>query len=132
MSGEHKLYQCAIGYVGVYDLQLMYESGDIPDSCSGVAYLDRVLGNESADLRARSPVHLAQNVEVPVLLIHGKEDWRVDYKQAKRMRSALEDNKKQLEWMSLSREGHGVYDEETRREVYERIIKFLDKQLKVE
>lgn len=128
---EPKLYQCAIGYVGVYDLELMYESGDIPDSRSGVAYLNRVLGDDTADLRARSPVHLARNIEVPVLLIHGKEDWRADYKQAKRMRSALEDNKKQLEWMSLSREGHGVYDEETRREVYERILKFLDKELRL-
>lgn len=129
---EPKLYRCAIGYVGVYDLELMYESGDIPDSRSGVAYLNRVLGDDRADLRSRSPVHLARDIEVPVLLIHGKEDWRADYKQAKRMRSALEDNKKQLEWMSLSREGHGVYDEETRREVYDRIIKFLDKQLKVQ
>jgi hypothetical protein len=32
--------------------------------------------------------------------------------------------------MALSREGHGVYDEETRREVYERILKFLDLHLR--
>ncbi len=126
---EPKLYQCAIGYVGVYDLELMYESGDIPGSRSGVAYLKRVLGEDQADLRARSPVYLADKIEVPILLVHGKEDWRVDYKQAKRMRSALEAKKKPFEWMALSREGHGVYDEENRREVYERILQFLDKHL---
>jgi dipeptidyl aminopeptidase/acylaminoacyl peptidase len=126
---EPKLYRCAIGYVGVYDLELMFKSGDIPDSRSGLAYLRKVLGEDSADLQARSPVNLADRIEVPVLLIHGKEDWRADYKQAKRMRSALESNTKPFEWMSLSREGHGVYDEETRREVYERILAFLDKHL---
>jgi dipeptidyl aminopeptidase/acylaminoacyl peptidase len=126
---EPRLYRCAIGYVGVYDLQLMYESGDIPDSRSGIAYLNRVLGDDQADLRARSPVHLASQIEVPVLLIHGKEDWRADYKQAKRMKAALDAQDKSVDWMALSREGHGVYDEETRREVYERILTFLDRHL---
>jgi dipeptidyl aminopeptidase/acylaminoacyl peptidase len=126
---EPKLYRCAIGYVGVYDLELMFESGDIPDSRAGLAYLEKVLGEDRADLRARSPVHLADKIEVPVLLIHGKEDWRADYKQAKRMHKALKENDKPVEWMALSREGHGVYDEETRREVYERILKFLDAHL---
>ena len=45
------------------------------------------------------------------------------------MKNALEKNQKKVEWMALSREGHGVYDEETRREVYERILKFLDANL---
>ena len=126
---EPKLYRCAIGSLGVYDLELMFESGDIPDSRAGVAYLSKVLGEDRADLRARSPVHLADQIEIPVLLIHGKEDWRADYKHAKRMHQALERNGKQVEWVALSREGHGVYDEETRREVYERILTFLDSHL---
>jgi dipeptidyl aminopeptidase/acylaminoacyl peptidase len=64
------------------------------------------------------------------LLVHGKEDWRADYAQAMRMKRALEQNRKEVEWMALGREGHGVYDEETRREVYERILAFLDRHLK--
>jgi len=84
-----------------------------------------VLGRDTADLRARSPVYNAAKIEIPVLLIHGKEDWRADYDQATHMKRALEQNRKKLEWMALSREGHGVYDEETRREVYERILQFL-------
>jgi dipeptidyl aminopeptidase/acylaminoacyl peptidase len=32
--------------------------------------------------------------------------------------------------MALSREGNGVYNEASRREVYERILAFLDKYLK--
>jgi dipeptidyl aminopeptidase/acylaminoacyl peptidase len=127
---EPELYRCAIGYAGVYDLELMWESGDVPDSRRGRAYLERVLGTDVAKLRAQSPVHNAQNIKAPVLLIHGKADGRADYEHAQRMKAALEKNNKKVEWLSLGREGHGIYDENTRREVYERILQFLDANLK--
>jgi dipeptidyl aminopeptidase/acylaminoacyl peptidase len=49
--------------------------------------------------------------------------------QAKAMKAALESSHKPYEWMELRGEGHGVYDEETRREVYERILEFLGRHL---
>jgi dipeptidyl aminopeptidase/acylaminoacyl peptidase len=127
---EPKLYRCAIGYAGVYDLELMLSSGDVPQSRLGRAYLSVALGNDVTDLRSRSPAFNAARIQIPILLIHGKEDGRADFKQAKKMKAALKDNTKEFEWMALSREGHGVYDEETRREVYERILKFLDRHLR--
>jgi dipeptidyl aminopeptidase/acylaminoacyl peptidase len=126
---EPELYRCAIGYVGVYDLELMLTSGDIPSSRSGRSYLAEALGTDRAKMRARSPAHNAEKIQAPVLLIHGKEDWRVDYEQATRMRDALKKHNKPFEWMSLGGEGHGAYDEETRREVYDRVLAFLDKHL---
>ena len=127
---EPKLYRCAIGYAGVYDLELMLSSGDVPRSRVGRAYLKAALGEDIARLRSRSPAFNAAQIQIPALLIHGKEDWRADFKQATRMKAALEASHKEFEWMALSREGHGVYDEETRREVYERILGFLDRHLK--
>lgn len=127
---EPDLYRCAIGYAGVYDLELLLQSGDLPDSNAGKAYLERALGSDVATLRARSPVYNAQNIRAQVLLIHGTEDGRADFEHAKRMRAALEKNQKKVEWLALAREGHGIYDEETRREVYERILQFLDANLR--
>jgi dipeptidyl aminopeptidase/acylaminoacyl peptidase len=129
VAREPDLYRCAIGYAGVYDLPLMWESGDIPDSRGGRAYLELVLGSDVAKLRAQSPVYNVQKIKVPVLLIHGKVDGRADYEHAKRMRAALEQNQKKFEWLALGGEGHGVYDEDSRREVYERILQFLDANL---
>jgi dipeptidyl aminopeptidase/acylaminoacyl peptidase len=126
---EPKLYRCAVGYAGVYDLELMFNSGDIPNSKQGMSYLTHVLGSDLEDLRARSPANHAAKIEVPVLLIHGKEDWRADYKQATRMKAALEKNQKPVEWLPLRGEGHGVYDDDTRLQVYEGILKFLDTHL---
>jgi len=130
VAREPDLYRCAIGYAGVYDLELMWESGDIPDSRRGRDYLQRVLGTDVAKLRAQSPVYNAQHIKAPVLLIHGKSDWRADYEQAERMKAALVQHDKKIEWLALSREGHGAYDENTRRAVYERILQFLDANLR--
>jgi len=133
MGAEHepKLYRCAIGYAGVYDLELMYSSGDVPRSNAGWAFLEKALGTDHDELKARSPVNMANAIEVPVLLIHGKDDQRADFKQATRMRAALEAAGKPVEWVALSHGGHGIFDEETRRDVYERVLQFLDKNLAV-
>lgn len=127
---EPKLYRCAIGFAGVYDLPLMYKSGDIPESDLGLDYLSIALGDDEADLRMRSPTTHAKAIEAPVLLIHGTKDYRAAYEQAIAMKEALEDAGKPPLWLSLSREGHGAYDETTRRDVYEAILAFLDEHLK--
>jgi dipeptidyl aminopeptidase/acylaminoacyl peptidase len=129
VAREPDLYRCAIGYAGVYDLQLIWESDDSADSKVGRSYWDRVLGGDVAKLRAQSPVYNAQSIKAPVLLIHGKADETAGYEHAKRMRAALEENHKKVEWLALAGEGHGVYDEDSRREVYERILQFLDANL---
>lgn len=126
---EPKLYRCAVGYAGVYDLELALKSGDVPRSRTGGAYLEKVIGSDPEELKARSPVNGAQRIEVPVLLIHGKEDWRADFAQAKRMKAALEAAGKPFEWVALSHEGHGIFEEETRRDVYERVLQFLERNL---
>lgn len=130
VAREPTLYRCAIGYAGVYDLPLMYEAGDISEHDIGRNYLHDVLGTDQEDLRLRSPTTHASAIQVPVLLIHGTEDWRADYKQAIRMKEALEKAGKQVEWLSLRREGHGAYDDTTRLEVSTRVLAFLDEHLK--
>ena len=46
-----------------------------------------------------------------MLLIHGRVDGRADYEHARRMRAALEQNQKKVEWLALSDEGHAAYIE---------------------
>jgi dipeptidyl aminopeptidase/acylaminoacyl peptidase len=125
---EPTLYRCAIGYAGVYDLEMMGEKGDTKFAKS---YLHKVLGTDKDILHVWSPAYTADKIQVPVFIIHGKEDWRADFEQATKMKSALKKNDKVFEWMELRGEGHGVHDEETRKEVYERILAFIDKYLKL-
>jgi dipeptidyl aminopeptidase/acylaminoacyl peptidase len=129
VAREPTLYRCAAGYVGVYHLSMMFEQGDTHETQIGRNYLEEVLGTDEASLRARSPVTLADRIEAPVLLIHGKVDWRADFKHAKRMRQALEDAGKHVEWLAFAKEGHGIFDEDNRKEAYEALLAFFGKYL---
>jgi dipeptidyl aminopeptidase/acylaminoacyl peptidase len=126
---EPDLYRCAIGLAGVYDLQLMFEAGDVQRWEVGQAFLQRYLGENPELLRKRSPVYNAERIQAPVMLIHGKDDWRADFEHAERMREALEDAGKTVEWVELGGEGHGIYNPETRREVYGELLAFLEHYL---
>jgi dipeptidyl aminopeptidase/acylaminoacyl peptidase len=126
---EPELYQCAVGYAGVYDLELLYRRRSMRGIDMYARYLDRVLGTDAEQQRARSPVNNAGRISVPVLLVHGKADTTAEFEQAKRMRDALEAAHKPYEWLAVGREGHGVYDEENRVEVYTKILDFLGRHL---
>lgn len=127
---EPGLYRCVVGHAGVYDLELMHSTGDIRYTRLGQSYLGEVLGNDRSLMRARSPAHNAERIEAPVLLVHGTDDSRVDYKHAGQMRRALEKHGKPYEWIPLRGEGHGITDEASRAEVYTSILAFLDRHLK--
>ncbi len=126
---EPDLYRCAIAYVGVYDLELMFKKGDIPTRDSGVVFLKEAVGEDKEDLRARSPVHNLDKVKAPVFIVHGGEDFRVDVEHAYRLRDGLEKLGKPYEWMLKPKEGHGFYKPENRLELYERMLAFLEKYI---
>jgi acylaminoacyl-peptidase len=126
---EPDLYQCAIAYVGVYDLELMFKKGDIPTRESGLTYLKQAVGEDKDDLRARSPLHNLEKLKAPVFIVHGGVDHRVDVEHAYRLRDRLEELEKPYEWLLKPREGHGFYRPENRLELYERMLVFLDKYI---
>ena len=123
------MFRCAIGYAGIYDLSMMYSKGDIRESKSGRSYLTQVIGKNQADLDANSPDKLADKITVPVFLIHGEDDQRAPFAQAKAMRTALEAAHKPYEWLAKPGEGHGFYDVKNRIELYQRIQAFLEKNI---
>lgn len=127
---EPELYRCAVGHAGAYDLELMHSTGDIRYSRMGRSYLEEVVGTDRSLLRMRSPVHNADRIQVPVLLVHGTDDSRVDYKHAAQMRRALEKHDKPYEFIAVRGESHGIDDEQSRAEAYASILTFLDRHLK--
>ncbi len=123
---EPDLYKCVIAYVGVYDLELMFEKGDIPRREAGIEFLKQAVGTDKEDLRARSPVHNLDKLKAPVFIVHGGEDFRVDVEHAYRLRDGLKELGKPYEWMLKEKEAHGFYRPENRLELYERMLTFLD------
>src|SRR3546814_9455721 len=62
------LFKCAFGYVGVYDIEMMFDLGDIPQSESGRRFLRRTHGTSKAKWNESSPVRRADEVDIPVYL----------------------------------------------------------------
>lgn len=126
---EPDLFKCAIGYVGVYDLPLLFEKGDIRFERRGRIYLEQELGRDMDDLRDRSPVYRARDIKAKVMLVHGVQDVRAPLEHAKRMRKALEDAGNPPEWIAETGEAHGFSDPQNRANAYARILAFISQNI---
>lgn len=125
---EQGLYQCAAGYVGVYDLPLMFARGDVQERDSGVTFLREWLG-DPAKLGAVSPVNLATQIKVPVFLAAGGEDKRAPIQHTERMEAALKRAGTPVESLYYKTEGHGFYTLAHRTEYYDKLLAFLSRSL---
>ncbi|HRF83107.1 MAG: S9 family peptidase [Xanthomonadaceae bacterium] len=127
---EPGLFQCAVGYVGVYDLEMLHTKGDIPQRESGRRYLRRTIGTDKDTLRAGSPTALADKVGIPVLLVAGARDQRAVPEQTEAMRDALvKAGNPPVETIIQSGEMHGFYKEENNQALYTKILDFFGKHI---
>lgn len=123
------LFKCAVGYAGLYDLPLWYESDEVRRDKKFFNYLDRVIGQNKAELEQNSPSRLADKLTVPVLLVHGDADETTRPVQAEAMRAALIKAGRPPEWMMVPNEGHGFFAVKNRQAFYEKLEAFLAKHI---
>jgi len=126
---EPGLYRCAIGYVGVYDLPLMYSKGDASERVAGKNYLRYVLGSDPTMLASHSPINQLDSLKANVMLIVGGQDTRVPPQHGENLHAALQKRGIAHEWLYKADEGHGFYDEKNTVELFERVTQFLDRNL---
>lgn len=125
-----ELYKCTIGYVGVYDLNLMYSDSDVSQYLRyGNSYLNRAIGTDPKVLKEFSPITHVANIKADVMLIHGEKDARVSVKNAEAMVEAFAKIGKDVPYLNFDKSGHGVYDEAGRLQLYTALLAFLDKNL---
>ncbi|WP_461538624.1 alpha/beta hydrolase family protein [Spongorhabdus nitratireducens] len=127
---EPDLYQCAVGYVGIYDLELMFQEGDIQSYWMGLNYLKKVLGKDQDKLTAFSPAKQVNKIKADLFIVHGEADERAPFEHAQVLKAALDKAGKDYEWLTKEDEGHGFVKKENRRELYQKMIAFFDKHTK--
>lgn len=125
---EPALYRCAAGYVGVYDLPSMHNTGDIQRRGSGETYLREWIGSRE-ELGAVSPTRMAERIKVPVFLAAGGEDQRAPISHSEMMERALRKAGTPVETLYYDTEGHGFYTEAHQREYYTKLLVFLARSL---
>ncbi|GAA5005675.1 S9 family peptidase [Pseudoluteimonas lycopersici] len=128
VAKEPTLYKCAAGYVGVYDLPLMFSKGDTRELESGRNYMHDWIG-EPSRLDAISPVNEAARIKVPVFLAAGGEDERAPIEHSERMEKALRDAGVPVETLYIRTEGHGFYTTEHQVQFYDKLLDFLGRNI---
>jgi dipeptidyl aminopeptidase/acylaminoacyl peptidase len=124
------IYRCAISVAGLSDLggMLHWEGSGGLDSRFVTRYWGRFWGvSGSADplLDQLSPVKHVNAVNVPVLLIHGRDDTVVPFEQSQMMFDAMKGSKKAVELVALRKEDHWLSRGETRLQMLETSVAFL-------
>ncbi|MGY0216726.1 alpha/beta hydrolase family protein [Endozoicomonadaceae bacterium StTr2] len=127
---EPDLYQCAVGYVGIYDLELMYHEDKLQDYWMGRNYLKKVLGDDEDKRMTFSPARQVNKIKADLFIVHGEADELAPFEQAKVLKAALDKAGKEYEWLTKADEGHGFVKRENRRELYQKMIAFFDKHTK--
>ncbi len=104
------LYKAAIAIAPVTDLRLMRR--EARDFTSGELVED-MLGSGD-HLVAGSPRHRADDISVPVLLVHGGRDTNVSFDHSRLMEDALSDRGGAVELIAFEELDHGLADSEAR------------------
>ena len=136
---EPDLYQCAVGYVGVYDLP-WFRGGDGNDFSQSTSYgregranferfMSSTVGDDEDRLKAASPVHNVDKIKAELYLVHGGSDVRVVIGHFERLRKALDNIGKGYKWMVKDKEGHGFYDIDNRVELYDSMLEFFNQHI---
>ena len=128
VAREPGLYQCAVGYVGVYDLSRMSRENRRIGRWART-WTREWVGDDARQLEAVSPVNLADRIKVPVLLAAGGEDLIAPIQHSEGMERALKRAGVPVETLYYPREGHGFYAVENRRGFYEKLLDFLGRHL---
>lgn len=127
---EPDLYRCGFAFVGVYDLMLAKQEGNIPSTEAGRRYLDRALGTDESVLMERSPISHLQRLQASLFVAHGAEDRQAHVGQYHALIERLEKYGIPHEAMLVSGEGHGFYDVDNRVMLYGKALDFLDQNLR--
>jgi dienelactone hydrolase len=128
-----ELFRCGINVVGVTDLDLLFSASWSDQSSVFKQHsLPKLIGDRKLDaerLKATSPLHQAARIKNPVMLAYGRQDRRVPIEHGERMRDALKVHNANLEWILYDKEGHGWYRQETHKDFWPRVQRFLEKHL---
>jgi dipeptidyl aminopeptidase/acylaminoacyl peptidase len=130
------LYRCAVAIAPLSDLWLIVRDADawgdvetpysrrIAQQLTGTTHLP-----DRQTLNAISPARHAEAIQIPILLIHGREDSVVDDEHSDAMNRALERAGKDVTYLHINALDHWLTSSAMRRTVLQELESFLDEHL---
>jgi dipeptidyl aminopeptidase/acylaminoacyl peptidase len=80
-------------------------------------------------LESISPIHKAENITAPLMVVHGKNDPRVPVGEAEQIVDRVQEYGGTVEYLLYEDEGHGLARLKNRLDAYPKIVAFLDAHL---
>ena len=132
LIGHDTRFKAAIAGAPVVNLWSMWGVSDIGPSWGSYQWGD--MPDHNFDwYRERSPITYVENVQCPVLILHGEHDWRVPISQGEEYFAGLRYRGKNTEMVRFPGCSHlmmRVGDPALVREYYERMVAWFDRFLK--
>nr|WP_314858683.1 alpha/beta fold hydrolase [uncultured Undibacterium sp.] len=127
------LYRCGISWVGVSDINLLYDVSWSDNSEQwqkyGMPFLIGDQEKDAAQLKATSPLEQAARLKNPLILAYGAADVRVPLVHGTKFYDAIKDHNKDVEWIVYKDEAHGWRRLDNNIDFWGKVEKFLDKHI---
>ena len=120
---EQHLYRCAVSIAGVSDLSQL--ARDDSGFYGGRDAVRDATGSDKAQLAAQSPVLHADQIKIPVLLVHGDDDSTVRLSQSEAMAKALRQHGVPNELVVIKGGEHSLLRPQMRLTLYTKLEAFL-------
>jgi dipeptidyl aminopeptidase/acylaminoacyl peptidase len=127
---DRGVYRCSVSVAGVADLRRQVGYSRAQNGAAAQRYWNRFMGVESGAsdaLDTYSPAQQAAKADIPILLIHGKDDTVVPLEQSQLMADALRKAGKPVELVVQKGADHWLSRGDTRLETLTATVAFLEK-----
>ena len=128
LTGYPELWSAGVDIVGIANLVTFLENtGSYRRALREAEYGS--LERDRGFLESISPIHKAEEIRAPLMVIHGKNDPRVPVGEAEQIVEKVRKNGGTVEYLLYEDEGHGLAKLKNRLDAYPRIAAFLDQHL---
>jgi len=123
-------FKAAVSKYGIFNLITDFSNSNIPSWEKN--YLEYYYWENLDIYLKRSAFNYADNINTPVLIIHGEEDKNTFISNSKEMYTALSYMGKTVEFVRYPREGHGIKEPNHRIDMMKRCVNWFNKYVKEE
>lgn len=124
------VYRCAASVAGPSDMRRMVTWSKRLSGVAAQRYWWRFMGAQAPFdpvLQQISPALNVDKISIPILLVHGKDDTVVPLEQSRIMESALQKAGKPVELVVMEGEDHWLSRGDTRLQMLNSVVAFLEK-----
>lgn len=120
-----ELYKCGISINGVMDLEKLYDDMALFFGKN----VNRDLFNDANNLKVDSPLHLAERIKAPLLLLASSKDTVVPFEHSTSMFKQLQKLKKPVSFVELKNGEHWRTVDQNEVDTFKAMEAFLNKEL---